>query len=166
MTLYEINSQIDQILSNIEIDEETGEVLFDTTLLESLQIAHDVKIENIACYVKNLASDIEAIKAEEKNLKARRQSKEKLVERLTYMLDNDLQGQKFETARCTISYRKSTSTVVDEVVFLDKYKDDPKMCTPQPTEYKYDKNELKKKLKAGEKIEGVTLSENNNISIK
>ena len=30
MTLYEINSQIDQILSNIEIDEETGEVLIDT----------------------------------------------------------------------------------------------------------------------------------------
>ena len=37
MTLYEINSQIDQILSNIEIDEETGEVLIDTTLLKSLQ---------------------------------------------------------------------------------------------------------------------------------
>ena len=165
MTLYEINSQIEAILSTAEIDEETGEVLFDTTLLESLQIAHDVKIENIACYVKNLASDIEAIKAEEKNLKNRRQSKEKLIERLTYMLDNDLQGQKFETARCKISYRKSTSTVVDEEVFLKKYKDDESMCTPTTT-YKYDKATLKKKLQAGEKIDGVSLSENNNISIK
>lgn len=165
MTLYEINAQIDQILSNIEIDEETGEVLFDTTLLESLQIAHDVKIENIGCYVKNLNSDIEALKTEEKNLNSRRKSKEKLVERLTYMLDNDLKGQKFETARCTISYRKSTSTVVDEGVFLEKYKDNPDLCTPNTT-YKYDKAQLKKKIQAGEVIDGVTLSVNNNISIK
>ena len=107
MTLYEINSQIDQILSNIEIDDETGEVLIDTTLLESLQIAHDVKIENIACFIKNLNAEVEALKAEEKNLYARRKQKEKTIERLTYMLDNDLQGQKFETARCKISYRKS-----------------------------------------------------------
>lgn len=166
MTLYEINSQIDQILSTAEIDEETGEVLFDTTLLESLQIARETKLENIACYVKNLASDIEAIKAEERNLKARRQSKEKLIERLTYMLDNDLHGQKFETPRCKISYRKSTSTEVDETVFLEKYKNDPKMCTQKPIEYKYDKTELKKKIKAGQIIEGVKLVENNNISIK
>lgn len=166
MTLYEINSQIDQILSNIEIDEETGEVLIDTTLLESLQIAHDVKIENIACFIKNLNAEAEALKAEEKNLNVRRKQKEKTIERLTYMLDNDLQGQKFETARCKISYRKSTSTDVDEPVFLEKYKDDPKMCTPQPTVYKYDKNELKKMIKAGQVIEGVKVVENNNISIK
>ena len=89
-----------------------------------------------------------------------------LLERLTYMLDNDLQGQKFETARCKISYRKSTSTDVDEVAFLEKYKDDPKMCTPKPTEYKYDKNELKKMIKVGQVIEGVKVVENNNISIK
>lgn len=165
MTLYEINSQIDQILSTAEIDEETGEVLFDTTLLESLQIARETKLENIACYVKNLVAEVDAIKAEEKNLKARRQSKEKLAERLTYMLDNDLQGQKFETARCKISYRKSTSTVVDEEVFLEKYKDDTNMCTPNTT-YKYDKAQLKKKIQAGETIDGVTLSVNNNISIK
>lgn len=166
MTLYEINAQIDQILSTAELDEETGEILFDTTLLESLQIAHDVKIENIGCYVKNLIAEAEAIKAEEANLKARRQAKEKAVERLTYMLDNDLHGQKFETARCKISYRKSTSTEVDETVFLEKYKNDPKMCTPKPIEYKYDKTELKKKIKAGQAIEGVKLVEKNNISIK
>lgn len=165
MTLYEINSQIDLILSDAEIDEETGEVLFDTTLLESLQIAHDVKIENIACYIKNLTAEVEALKNEEKNLKNRRQSKEKLTERLMYMLDNGLQGQKFETARCKISYRKSTSTVVDEGVFLEKYKDNKDLCTPITT-YKYDKAVLKKKVQAGEIIDGVTLSENNNISIK
>lgn len=166
MTLYEINSQIDQILSNIEIDEETGEVLIDTTLLESLQIAHDVKIENIACFIKNLAAEAEAIKTEEKNLKARRQAKEKLTERLTYMLDTDLKGQKFETARCAISYRKSTSTEVDEPVFLEKNKNDPTLCTPQPIEYKYDKREIKKMIQAGKAIEGVKLVENHNISIK
>lgn len=165
MTLYEINSQIDLILSDAEIDEETGEVLFDTTLLESLQIAHDVKIENIACYIKNLTAEVEALKNEEKNLKNRRQSKEKLTERLMYMLDNDLQGHKFETARCKISYRKSTSTVVDEGVFLEKYKDNKDLCTPNTT-YKYDKAQLKKKIQAGETIDGVTLSVNNNISIK
>ena len=165
MTLYEINSQIDAILSTAEIDEETGEVLFDTTALESLQIAHDVKIENIACYVKNLKTDAEGIKAEVKNLQARLKAKDKLTERLTYMLDNDLQGQKFETAKCKISYRKSTSTEVDEPLFLEKNKDNKDMCTPQPIIYKYDKRELKKMIQAGKEIEGVKLVANNNISI-
>ena len=40
------------------------------------------------------------------------------------------------------------------------------MCTPKPTEYKYDKNELKKMIKVGQVIEGVKVVENNNISIK
>ena len=134
-------------------------------MIESLQIAHETKLENIACYVKNLVAEVEALKTEEKNLNSRRKSKEKLVERLTYMLDNDLKGQKFETARCTISYRKSTSTVVDEGVFLKKYKNKKDMCE-KIINYKYDKATLKKKLQAGEKIDGVSLSENNNISIK
>lgn len=165
MTLYEINTQIENILSNMEIDESTGEVLVDTTLLESLQIAHDVKIENIACYIKNLKSDVEQLKIEEKNLSSRRKSKEKMAERLTNLLDSDLQGRKFETARCKVSYRKSTTTKVDEDVFLDKYKNDPFMCVTN-IEYKYDKAELKKMIRAGQVIEGVKLVESNNISVK
>ena len=49
MTLYEINSQIDQILSNIEIDDETGEVLVDTLCLKvstKKLPSHDVKRKN------------------------------------------------------------------------------------------------------------------------
>ena len=171
MTLYEINSQIDQILSNIEIDDETGEVLVDT-LLEGLckLPSHDVKIENIACFIGG-----QELKAGMQRLRQRRskesqpglkQKEKTYLNALHICLTTTTYRAKFAQARCKISYRKSTSTDVDEVAFLEKYKDDPKMCTPKPTEYKYDKNELKKMIKVGQVIEGVKVVENNNISIK
>lgn len=47
-TIYEINEQIMQC-----IDFETGEVI-DADKLDALQLEKDKKIENIACWIKNL----------------------------------------------------------------------------------------------------------------
>ena len=59
--LYEIMNEIENF--DFEIDEETGEILnFDA--LDRLQVARDVKIENLCLWVKNLKSDAEAYKAE------------------------------------------------------------------------------------------------------
>lgn len=165
MTLYEINEQIDQILSNMEIDEETGEVLIDTTLLESLSLAKETKLENIACFIKNLDANMKALREEEKNLASRRKANERKAERLTNLLDYELQGNKFETARCVVKYRKSTATEVNDDIFFKKYKKNKKYCTAETT-YKYNKNDLKKLIQAGEEIDGVKLIERNNISIK
>ncbi len=65
MTLYEIDKAITDLA-----DPETGEIT-DFEALDNLQMARDQKIENIACYYKNLVSDAEAIKAEEEALAER-----------------------------------------------------------------------------------------------
>ena len=162
MTLYDINSQILDFMNNIEIDEETGEILTDMSLLDQLQVAHDEKIENIACYIKSVEAECDAIKKEEVNLVKRRKVKENLINRLKAMLSDDLQGSKFETARCKISFRKSTSTEVNEEEFLKFHKD---LCTKVET-YKYSKTDLKKMVQSGTPLHGVKLVENKSISVK
>lgn len=162
MTLYEINDKINHFFDSLEIDEETGEVLTDLSELDALQIAHDEKIDNIACFVKNIEAECEAIKKEEANLAKRRKTKENLVNRLKDMLKYDLNGNKFESARCKISFRKSTSVEVNEDEFLKYHKN---ICTKIES-YKYSKSDLKKMVQSGEKLHGVKLVENKNIQVK
>ena len=162
MTLYEINDKILDFMNNIEIDEETGEILTDMSLLDQLQVAHDEKIENIACYMKSVEAECDAIKKEEDSLAKRRKVKENLINRLKVMLSDDLQGSKFETPRCKISFRKSTSTEVNEEEFLKFHKD---LCTKVES-YKYSKSDLKKIVQGGTPLHGVKLVENKSISVK
>ena len=60
MNLYEINSQILDC-----VDPETGEVM-DIDRLEELTMAKAEKVDNIACWVKNLEADVAAFEAQEK----------------------------------------------------------------------------------------------------
>lgn len=64
-SLYEINQEILNC-----VDMETGEII-DMDKLGELQLAFDVKVENIALWIKNLLSDAEAIKAEKLKLAER-----------------------------------------------------------------------------------------------
>jgi hypothetical protein len=58
MNLYQINAEIENC-----IDTETGEIL-DIEALNNLTLEKDTKIENLACWYKNLMADVEALKAE------------------------------------------------------------------------------------------------------
>jgi hypothetical protein len=55
-----------------------------------------------------------AIKAEEDNLKKRRQVLENRAERLKQYLDYALAGQAFQTPKCAITYRKTTKVELTE----------------------------------------------------
>lgn len=152
MTLYEI----DQALLAC-IDPETGEI--DEAQWEALSIDRDVKIENTALLIKDLLAQAELIREEEKALADRRRRKENTAERLKRNLANSLYGQKFETSRVEINFRKSVKLDIgcDAIIpkeFL-KYK------APEP-----DVTRLKAYLKDGGCVYGVTLLENNNIQIK
>ena len=57
-TLYEIDKAILEC-----VDAETGEIIDDKALGE-LELARDNKIENIACWIKNLKADVESYKKE------------------------------------------------------------------------------------------------------
>ena len=153
MTLYEINAEI---LSCI--DDETGEVI-DENKLNALLMERNAKIEGVGLWVKNLESTAKAIKAEEDVLKKRRETAERKTKALRTWLESVLNGQRFETAKISLTFRKSTTTEVD----TDKLSKE--WCVEKIT-YTPDKTAIKKALLAGQKIEGACLAEHQNIQIR
>jgi len=158
VNLYEINQEIDRAIQNC-IDPETGEILDDTSELDALTLARDEKIENIACYIKNLKADAEAIRTEEKKLAERRKTCENRAEWLKKYLANNLQGEKFKSPRVAVSWRRSQAVVVEDIWKLPedylRYKD------PEP-----DKTAIKDAIKKGFDVEGAELVDNLSMVIK
>lgn len=158
MTLYQINQQIEEAFYT-SMDPETGEIIGDLSSLDELQIARDEKIENICLFYKNLISDAEAIRAEEKKLAERRRACENHAERLKKYLADNLQGEAFKTPRTAVSWRKSTSVNVTNLWAIpEEYL---KMEDPKPI-----KTEIAKALKAGREIAGAELVESQSMSIR
>lgn len=170
MTLYEINEQLTDLLENqfddTCLDLETGEIneaLF-ASKISDLSLDIDTKMENIACYIKNLVAETAAIKAEQAALAKRSKAKENKVQSLESYLSGfmELTGRKkFESARCALSFRKSESVCVEDekLVRLDerflKY-----------SEPSIDKMAIKKLLKVGQEVPGASLRINANLQIK
>jgi len=157
MNLYEIDSQISGL-----IDPETGEVM-DIEAFEQLAMERDQKVENIACWIKNLKSDAAELKAEEKSLAERRGAKESKVDRLTAYLSQILGGSKFESARCKVGFRKSTRLVIEDESEFEKVCD-PTYLIQQPP--KIDKPAIKDAIKGGVTFVGAKIIEASNIQIK
>lgn len=152
MNLYEINDAIMDC-----VDTETGEII-DAEKLESLQMAFDEKVENIALWIKNLLADAAAIKTEKDALADREKACRNKAESLKSYLASALDGSKFSTPRVAISWRKSESVEIDDVTII-------------PSEYwkvktDLDKMGIKKALKAGAQVSGARIVTNNNIQIK
>jgi hypothetical protein len=152
-TLYEIDEEILNC-----VDMETGEII-DVERLGQLQLARDDKVEGIALWIKNLLSDVDAIKSEEEKLAQRRKANENKAKNLKEYLSKFLNGQKFKTPKVSISYRKSESVEVTDLSKLD----DDYLKFAEPT---VDKTKVKKALKAGTVLQGVSLVENQNIQIR
>lgn len=167
--LFEIDNEIIEICDLIYecFDDETGEVS-DIDKFEELKAKMDAlqeergqKISNIALFYKQTVAEAEAIKAEKMALAKRQAQKEKKAESLKKYLDYALQGEKFEDARCKISYRASEQVQLDPD--LDPFNLPIQF---QKVSIEANKTELKKALKNGEKVDGVTLVEKKNIQIK
>lgn len=152
MNLYDINHEIEKC-----IDEETGEIL-DDELLMALEMAEEEKIENIACWIKNLRAEAEALKAEKQAFADRQKRAENKAESLSRFLSKYLNGRKFSTDKVSIGWRKSEKLIVDDMsaIPFDYMEYEPKVKTA----------ELKKAIKEGLEVDGVILQENNNIQIK
>lgn len=176
--LYEIDYQL-QMLEDYMVDVETGEILDEDSFnakFDEIQMALSEKIENSMCFYKNLQADIEAFKAEEKNLAQRRKVKENLAERVKNRIDNyvtmqftdeegnvdkdNLNKWKFETPKVKLSYRKSDSVEVSDINLL------PKEYIKEKIELSADKTALKKALKDGKEINGATVVTKLNMQVK
>lgn len=159
-SLYEINAQIEQAWSTA-VDPETGEIISEEAAqaVEQLTMAREDKIENLALYYKNLAAEAEALKNEKLALAARQSAAEKKAESIKKYLASSMDGEKYKSEKVAISWRKSESVSVDENAFLP----DDYMTFKEPVP---NLTAIKKALKAGEKIDGATLTSSSNIQIK
>jgi hypothetical protein len=151
-TLYEIDKAILEC-----VDAETGEII-DDKALEELELARDNKIENIACWIKNLKADAESYKKEKEVFIQKEKAAKNKAESLKRYLEMALGGEKFKTSKVSISYRKSEIIEIDEIEKLsDKF---------IKIEKKADKKAIKVAIKEGAEIVGARIVENNNIQIK
>ena len=162
MTLYDIKEEILKAAQNVRVDEETGEVIgFEE--LDALNEAFDEKVESCAVYYKGMLADIAAFKAEELALKDRRARLEKKAENFKNYIDRNMAEagrDKFETAKCAIKYRKSEAVeITDDTLLPEEYK-------AVKTEWKPDKDAIKRAIKAGESVPGAAIVEKQNIQIK
>ena len=151
MTLYEIDEAIMNCLN------EDGEVV-DPVKMGELQMERADKIENVACWIKNLTAEADMIEIERKKLDERKHAAMKKAESLKGWLNYALEGQKFSTGTVAVSYRKSQAVVIPdpEKVPASYYK----------AKYEIDKATIKEALKNGEIVPGAVLEERNNIQIK
>ena len=160
MTLYEINKAIEDAFYSA-MDPETGEIISEEALeaLDKLEEARADKVENIALFVKNLSAEAEAIKAEEEKLYARRKTAENRAKWLKDYLSNMLGGEKFKSARCSISFRNTKAVNITNAAAIPE-----EFLIPQ--EPKVDKRGIGKALKDGVVINGAELEERRSIVIK
>ena len=149
--LYQVNEAIETAF-NLAVDPETGEVNEDQlVLLEMLEMERDKKIENIALLIKNLKADAAALKAEKDAFAKRQKQTENKVNSLMNYLESALNGEKFSTDKCAISWRRSSKIVLNEGCTI--YDIDTHFL--RMSEPELDKVAIKAALKDGLTVEGV-----------
>lgn len=162
MTLYEIDNAILAC-----VDQETGEII-DGDVLTALQMEREKKIEGVACWVKDLKAETEALKNEISALTARKKASENKAERLKSWLADALSGEMFKTSKIRISYthnsRLNVSNERELVEFLQTLEEPEKFLRFSDPELR--KDEIKKALKEGYEIPGAALEETESVVIK
>ena len=161
MNLYWVNNAIYKLYDEF-VDPETGEITDPDAFAEryaKLNISRDEVIENILLLYKNCVSDAAAIDEEIKSLKARKQALDKRAERLKTDASQALGGEKFSTAKVSVTWRKSTAVEVDGDTVPDEY-------MTVKVERSPDKKAITAALKAGTPIDGCRLVERMNMQIK
>jgi hypothetical protein len=112
--LYEINSQIEQLWQHADeaFDAEASPEHLDQLerLLKQSEVSLAEKAVAIACLIKGIEAEAEAIAEQELILRNRRKTSERQSEWLrAYLAGNLTPGDKIKDARVVISWRKSQS---------------------------------------------------------
>ena len=169
MTLYDIDEQIAALDGAAEddmlIDAETGELISVSQALDALRMEREAKLENVACWVKNLSAEADAIREEENRLVKRRKAAETKAANLkawllAAMTREDGTTDKLKTGRVVVSVKRNPpSTVVDEALLPSTYK--VAKITYQPN-----KELIKRELLAGGEVPGAHLEYGRSVIIK
>ena len=166
MNLYWVDNAIYKLYDEF-VDPETGELTdpeaFAARYAE-LSISREEIIENTLLLYKNCVSDAAAIAEEIKVLKARQAALEKRADRLKADASDALGGEKFQTPRCCVSFRKSTALELGEG-FTEWAKEHADTLLryeePEP-----DKAAIKAALAEGALIPDAKLVQNTTMTIK
>lgn len=169
MKLYEITNEMEALNQLYEecIDPDTGEIV-DSEVLEELDESVrkilTEKSEGIIKFFRNEELELKMIKEEIERLNTMKKRKERKIEGFkNYILMNmnRIGENRITTPVGNIILRKSVKAIIDETVI------------PKDSRYwsqeiinKYDKNEIKKLIKDGVQIEGVSFEESVSINIK
>lgn len=152
--LYEIDNEI---LGCVDL--ETGEII-DEERLEALEMERDAKIEGIILWRKDLMAEAEAVKTEGKKLYDRAKACENKAEQLKRYIEHALEGNKFKTERCSVSYRSTKSIVIDNPLVLNE-----KFLKPLDEKW-FSKDAIKAAIESGENVIGAHQEEKQSIIIK
>lgn len=161
MNLYEIDIAYRMVLEKAKAAAEENEGIIPDDLsmeLDAIEMTRDLKIENIVKAYKNEIALADMINSELKSLQSRIKSHENSADWLKKWLSMFIaQGEKFEFGSGKISWRKSSSVIIDESVLPDEYW----KITKSPM-----KTEVKEAIKKGITIAGASIEEKQNIQIK
>jgi hypothetical protein len=161
MNIYEIADNyltIQRMLEDGEIDIDT----FNDTL-ESIEFDLHEKADNYAKLIKNIESDINGLKDEEKRLADKRRALENKVLSLKKNLEHSMvlvDDKKFKTDLFSFNVQKNAPSL--EVVFEEKIPEE--YYIPQAP--KLDRKELLKAVKGGLEVEGVGIKQTESLRIK
>lgn len=171
MKLYEMTLELSALMDNIAalLDNEEMEPQAKELALASLKQqmgalegTHAEKCLNVACMVKNMEGEAEAIKAEETRLNARRKAAERRADWLrSYLVGNMEPGTNLKDARTVIGWRKSTAVEVTV-----KPEELPENLRRTKIVHEADKAAIKTNLEAGQTVAGCALVTRFNLQIK
>ena len=169
MTLYDIDAQIAALDGAAEddmlIDEETGELISVSQALDALRMEREAKLENVACWVKNLSAEADAIREEENRLAKRRKAAETKAANLkawllAAMTREDGTTDKLKTGRVMVSVKRNPpSTVVNDLLLPSTYK-------VAKITYQANKELIKRELLSGGEVPGAHLEYGRSVVIK
>jgi len=162
--LYEIAAQhreLALLAEEVELDPQT---LADT--LDALAGDFEVKAKSVAMFIENLEADADAIENAAKAMQARAKRFRHRAEAVRTYLKINMEACGFTKISCpyfVITLRKNPPRVdvYDEPSVPDTYR-----VWPEPPPPTLDKRALLEVLKAGERVPGVRLAQDNHVVIK
>lgn len=161
MRLYDISKALkDVIESGYSVDEETGEVLFDSGDLDELGVALNEKLEACGLFIKNQEAESTAIANEINALRKRKSACDGRSKRMRDYVLSCMQRvgeSRLETPKVSLSCRISHQVVIEnEEAIPGIYKS---------YDIKINKNDLKKALKNGT-VDGAYIEDITNLQVK
>lgn len=166
LALHELTDELKAVMDGgLVFDEATGEILFDESSMDALQVSVAVKARAVMLYSQNLHSLAKARKEAYEKMKRSSESAEARAVQLDNYLLSCIEkvGGRIETPEATISVRKNPPSVqvIDESKVPPEYMKETVKVTRT-----VDKTAVKDAIKGGEAVPGCALVHSKRVSIQ